>query len=157
MGDPGSQKGLSSYASHPRTPTARSVQQTRVKADSFQGFQNGASSESCPLASATGPMHDAQCGLVLVIAYFFNYIDHTSVGFAALQMNKDIGLTATRFGWGAGIMFFSYCLLEVPSNLAMYRFSARKWIARIMITWGLAAAATALLLAPSASMSFVFF
>src|SRR3954447_6414343 len=94
---------------------------------------------------------------VLVIAYFFNYIDRTSVGFAAMQMNKDIRLTATQFGWGAGIMFFSYCLLEVPSNLAMYRLGARKWIARIMITWGLAAAATALLLAPSASMSFVFF
>jgi ACS family tartrate transporter-like MFS transporter len=85
---------------------------------------------------------------VLVIAYFFNYIDRTSVGFAALQMNKDIGLTATQFGWGAGIMFFSYCLLEVPSNLAMYRFGARKWIARIMITWGLAAAATALAVGP---------
>ena len=65
---------------------------------------------------------------ILVIAYFFNYIDRTSVGFAALQMNKDIGLTATQFGWGAGIMFLSYCLLEVPSNLAMYRFGARKWI-----------------------------
>jgi len=85
---------------------------------------------------------------ILVIAYFFNYIDRTSVGFAALQMNKDIGLTATQFGWGAGIMFLSYCLLEVPSNLAMYRFGARRWIARIMITWGLAAAATAFAVGP---------
>jgi MFS family permease len=85
---------------------------------------------------------------ILVIAYFFNYIDRTSVGFAALQMNKDIGLTATQFGWGAGIMFLSYCLLEVPSNLAMYRFGARKWIARIMVTWGLAAAATAFAVGP---------
>ncbi len=73
---------------------------------------------------------------ILMLAYFFNYIDRTSVGFAALQMNKDIGLSATQFGWGAGIMFFSYCLLEVPSNMAMYHFGARRWIARIMITWG---------------------
>jgi MFS family permease len=85
---------------------------------------------------------------ILMLAYFFNYIDRTSVGFAALQMNKDIGLSATQFGWGAGIMFFSYCLLEVPSNMAMYHFGARRWIARIMITWGLAAAATAFAVGP---------
>jgi MFS transporter, ACS family, tartrate transporter len=63
-------------------------------------------------------------------------------------MNKDIGLSATQFGWGAGILFFSYCLLEVPSNMMMYRFGARRWLARIMITWGLAAAATAFAAGP---------
>ena len=51
-----------------------------------------------------------------------NYLDRTSVGFAALQMNEAIGLSASQFGWGAGMMFFSYCLLEVPSNIAMYHF-----------------------------------
>jgi MFS family permease len=86
---------------------------------------------------------------LLALAYFFNYLDRTSVGFAALTMNKDLGLTATQFGWGAGIMFFGYCLFEVPSNLAMYRFGARRWMARIMITWGLAAAATALAVGPN--------
>lgn len=86
---------------------------------------------------------------ILVLAYFFNYIDRTSVGFAALQMNSALGLSATEFGWGAGIMFASYCLLEVPSNMAMYRFGARRWIARIMITWGLAAAATAFATGPT--------
>ena len=80
---------------------------------------------------------------ILALGYFFNYIDRTSVGFAALQMNQQLGLSATEFGWGAGIMFLSYCVLEVPSNMAMYRFGARRWIARIMIIWGLAAAATA--------------
>ncbi|MGY4158411.1 ACS family tartrate transporter-like MFS transporter [Bradyrhizobium sp. USDA 4461] len=85
---------------------------------------------------------------LLGLAYLFNYLDRTSVGFAALQMNKDIGLSATQFGWGAGILFFSYCLLEVPSNMMMYRFGARRWLARIMITWGLAAAATALATGP---------
>jgi MFS family permease len=64
-------------------------------------------------------------------------------------MSKDLGLTATQFGWGAGIMFFGYCLFEVPSNLAMYRFGARRWMARIMVTWGLAAAATALAVGPN--------
>ena len=86
---------------------------------------------------------------ILVLAYFFNDIDRTSVGFAALQMNSALGLSATEFGWGAGIMFASYCLLEVPSNMAMYRFGARRWIARIMITWGLAAAATAFATGPT--------
>jgi ACS family tartrate transporter-like MFS transporter len=85
---------------------------------------------------------------ILGLAYLFNYLDRTSVGFAALQMNKDIGLSATQFGWGAGILFFSYCLLEVPSNMMMYRFGARRWLARIMITWGLAAAATAFAVGP---------
>ena len=86
---------------------------------------------------------------LLALAYFFNYLDRTSVGFAALTMNRDLGLTATQFGWGAGIMFAGYCLFEVPSNLALYRFGARRWLARIMITWGLMAAATALATGPT--------
>ncbi|MGF6547152.1 MFS transporter [Paraburkholderia youngii] len=85
---------------------------------------------------------------LLALAYFFNYLDRTSVGFAALTMNRDLGLTATQFGWGAGIMFAGYCLFEVPSNLALYRFGARRWLARIMITWGFFAAATALAVGP---------
>lgn len=85
---------------------------------------------------------------VLGLAYLFNYLDRTSVGFAALQMNNALGLSATQFGWGAGILFFSYCVLEVPSNMMMYRFGARRWLARIMITWGLTAAATAFAVGP---------
>ncbi|OKO67205.1 membrane protein, partial [Bradyrhizobium sp. NAS80.1] len=84
----------------------------------------------------------------LALAYVVNFLDRTSVGFAALEMNKAIGLTATQFGWGAGILFVSYCLFEVPSNLAMYRFGARRWLARIMITWGIAATANALVVGP---------
>lgn len=86
---------------------------------------------------------------ILALAYFFNYLDRTSVGFAALTMNRDLGLTATQFGWGAGIMFAGYCLCEVPSNLALYRFGARRWLARIMITWGIFAAATAFAVGPN--------
>ncbi|WP_245150835.1 MFS transporter [Pseudomonas fluorescens] len=101
-------------------------------------------------ADQTRVLHRAAWRLIplLALAYFFNYLDRTSVGYAALQMTDDLGLTATQFGLGAGIMFFGYCLCEVPSNLAMYRFGARLWMARIMITWGLAAAATALVVGP---------
>jgi MFS family permease len=85
---------------------------------------------------------------LLVVAFIFNYIDRTSVGFAAITMNKDLGLTATEFGWGAGILFAGYCFCEIPSNLALYRFGARRWLARIMISWGIAASATALTQGP---------
>jgi MFS transporter, ACS family, tartrate transporter len=86
---------------------------------------------------------------VLTIAYVLNYLDRTSVGIAALTMNRDLGLTATQFGWGAGLLFASYSIFEIPSNLILYRFGARRWIARIMITWGLAAAANAFIVGPS--------
>jgi MFS transporter, ACS family, tartrate transporter len=55
---------------------------------------------------------------VLTLAYIVNYLDRTNIGFAALTMNKDIGLTATQFGYGAGILFAGYCVFEIPSNLA---------------------------------------
>ena len=85
---------------------------------------------------------------LLTIAYLFNYLDRTCLGFAALTMNKAIGLNAEQFGFGAGVFFLAYSLCEMPSNMAMYRFGARRWIARIMITWGVASAATALVTGP---------
>jgi MFS family permease len=86
---------------------------------------------------------------LLTIAYLFNYLDRTSVGFAALTMNHDLGLTAYQFGWGAGLLFASYSIFEIPSNLILYRFGARRWIARIMITWGIIAAANAFVVGPN--------
>src|SRR5246127_5132969 len=80
----------------------------------------------------------------VALCYFLCYLDRVNVGFAALQMNNDLGFTATMFGWGAGIFFFGYFFFEVPSNLALERFGARLWIARIMVTWGLLSAAMAL-------------
>jgi MFS transporter, ACS family, tartrate transporter len=77
----------------------------------------------------------------LVVCYFVAYLDRVNVSFAALTMNKDIGLSATAYGFGAGIFFFSYFVFEVPSNLALERFGARRWIARIMFTWGLVSGA----------------
>ena len=73
----------------------------------------------------------------LIICYFVAYLDRVNVGFAAITMNKDLGLTATMFGFGSGIFFVAYFLFEVPSNLFLDRFGARKWIARIMLTWGI--------------------
>ena len=73
----------------------------------------------------------------LILCYFIAYLDRVNVGFAALTMNKDLGLTSTEFGIGAGIFFLSYFIFEVPSNLLLERFGARKWIARIMFSWGL--------------------
>ena len=86
---------------------------------------------------------------LIAVAYCIAYIDRTNVGFAALTMNKDLGLTAYVFGWGAGIFFFGYFLFEVPSNLILERVGARMWIARIMITWGIISALTAFATGPA--------
>jgi D-galactonate transporter len=73
----------------------------------------------------------------------FNYLDRANIAFAALEMNNDLGFGPTVYGFGAGVFFISYCLLEVPSNLIMVRVGVRRWIARIAITWGIIAIATA--------------
>jgi ACS family tartrate transporter-like MFS transporter len=79
----------------------------------------------------------------LFTSYVVCYIDRVNVGFAALTMNKDLGLTAAQFGFGAGLFFIGYFIFEIPSNLLMQRFGPRIWIARIMISWGLISALTA--------------
>src|SRR6201995_3097144 len=73
----------------------------------------------------------------LMLCYFVNYLDRVNVGFAKLTMDADLGLSDTAFGFGAGIFFLAYFLFEVPSNLMLERFGARKWVARIMIRWGI--------------------
>ncbi len=84
----------------------------------------------------------------LLLCYVVAFLDRVNVGFAGLQMNQDVGLTATQFGFGSAIFFLGYCLFEVPSNVILARVGARRWIARIMITWGLLAAAMALTRGP---------
>ena len=79
----------------------------------------------------------------LVLCYFVAYVDRVNVGFAALTMNKDLGLSAAAFGIGGGLFFVAYVLFEVPSNLAMEKVGARLWIARIVITCGLVGFASA--------------
>jgi len=75
------------------------------------------------------------------VLYFICYLDRVNIGFAALTMNKDIGLSAYVFGLGAGAFFWGYFLLEVPSNLILEKIGARRWIGRIMISWGLVSGA----------------
>ena len=79
----------------------------------------------------------------LIVCYFVAYLDRVNVGFAALTMNQDLGLSQTAFGFGAGIFFIAYFIFEVPSNLLLERFGARKWIARIMLSWGILSGAMA--------------
>jgi ACS family tartrate transporter-like MFS transporter len=84
----------------------------------------------------------------LMVCYFISFLDRVNLGFAALQMVKDLHLSATVFGLGGGIFFVSYFLFEVPSNLLLEKFGARRWIARIMITWGVLAGGMALVRGP---------
>ena len=80
----------------------------------------------------------------LVLAYFFSYLDRVNLGFAALTMNTELKFSPIVFAWGAGIFFIGYFLFEVTSNLALEKFGASRWIARIMVTWGIISASMAL-------------
>jgi MFS family permease len=92
----------------------------------------------------------------LVAAYLFSIIDRSNIGFASLQMNQAICLSRSVFGLAGGIYFIAYFLCEVPSNLALERFGARVWIARVMITWGLVAGATAFCTGPKSLLAMRF-
>jgi len=76
----------------------------------------------------------------IALMFFINFLDRTAISFAGPNgMTKDLGLTAAQFGFAAGVFFVGYILLEIPSNLALHKFGARRWMARIMVTWGLVA------------------
>ncbi len=77
---------------------------------------------------------------LILVAYLFAFMDRVNVSFAAAAMNEDLAFSATVYGLGGGLFFLGYALFEIPSNLMLVRFGARKWIARIMITWGLLSA-----------------
>ncbi|HKO08324.1 MAG TPA: MFS transporter [Alphaproteobacteria bacterium] len=83
-----------------------------------------------------------------VLSYFLCYLDRINVSFAALTMNKDLGLDAATYGLAAGAFFWGYFILEVPSNLILEKVGARRWIARIMVSWGLLSGATAFCTGP---------
>ena len=85
----------------------------------------------------------------LFVLYIFNYLDRINIGFAALSMNQDLVLTATTFGLANSIFYIGYVACEIPSNLLMARYGARVWIARILVSWGLASAATMLVIGPN--------
>jgi MFS transporter, ACS family, tartrate transporter len=83
---------------------------------------------------------------IIVVAFVVSFLDRVNIGIAALQMNKELGFSATVYGFGAGLLALSYCLLEVPSNLILEKVGASKWLARIMVTWGLISGAQAFFL-----------
>ncbi len=80
----------------------------------------------------------------IVICYFVANLDKTNISIAALQMNADLGLTTSMYGLGVGMFYISYILFEIPSNVIMTKVGARRWIARIMITWGIVSTGMAL-------------
>jgi MFS transporter, ACS family, tartrate transporter len=118
-------------------------------------------SQTASIASAAGTRSDLETSTIraisvrlipfLVLAYFFSYLDRVNLSVAALTMNADLKFTPLIFGWGAGIFFIGYFIFEVPSNLALEKFGARRWIARIMVTWGVI---SALMAAVSGEWSF---
>jgi ACS family tartrate transporter-like MFS transporter len=85
---------------------------------------------------------------LMAIGYGLAYMDRINISFASLQMNRDLHLSAAAYGLGAGLFFIGYAVCEVPSNLLMLRFGAKRWLARIMFTWGLLAAAMMLVRTP---------
>lgn len=114
-----------------------------------------------PIGAAAAPLADdaalerAALGKVtrrlipfLFVLYIFNYLDRTNLGIASLEMNRDLKLSATVYGLGAGMFYLGYVLFEVPSNLILARVGARRWMARIMVTWGILASAMMLVHSP---------
>ncbi len=94
---------------------------------------------------------------LLIISYLVAYIDRTNVAFAAITMNADLGISAYMYGLGAGIFFIGYALFEVPSNLVLAKVGARRWIARIMITWGIISGLQAFAQGPTSFLILRFF
>jgi MFS family permease len=100
-----------------------------------------------PLAASdisTGTVRKVRNRLIplLFLLYIVAFLDRVNIGFAALTMNAELGITSAQFGLVAGIFYWGYCLFEIPSNLLLHRIGARVWIARIMVTWGTVAVLT---------------
>lgn len=89
----------------------------------------------------------------LFLLYVVAWLDRVNVGFAALHMNSDLGFSSTAFGFGSGVFFLGYCLFEVPSNLLLDRVGARRWISRIMVSWGAISVAMMFVRTPLISIS----
>jgi len=84
----------------------------------------------------------------LFILFIFSYLDRINIGFAALAMNRELKLSSTMYGLAITIFYIGYAFCEIPSNICLRRYGARKWIARILITWGIASVATMFAVGP---------
>src|SRR3954454_7531619 len=121
-------------------------------------FQSARGGDPSPMGAATHTS-DVQARTVrkvamrlipaLLVLYIIAYLDRVNVTFAQDKLESDLGFSGAVYGFGAGIFFIGYFLLEVPSNLALHKFGARKWMARIMITWGLISACTMFVQGPA--------
>src|SRR5580692_10772258 len=83
-----------------------------------------------------------------MLLYLVSFLDRLNVGFAALTMNKAIGLTPAIFGLGSGLFFVGYVTVQIPSNLIMLRVGARVWIGRVVVAWGAVSMASAFVVGP---------
>ncbi|HIE4894552.1 TPA: MFS transporter, partial [Yersinia enterocolitica] len=101
------------------------------------------------LCSTTLKKLNAKIIPFIIICYFVANLDKTNISVAALQMNADLGLSASMYGLGVGMFYISYIIFEIPSNVIMTRVGARIWIARIMITWGVVSAGMSLVQTPT--------
>src|ERR1700678_684071 len=111
-----------------------------VPGDDPRSYPSRTRAKDASAARRGGPMDPQQEAVLrkiawrfvplLTLVYVVNYLDRTNIGVASLTMNKDLGLTATQYGFGGGILFLGYTVLEVPSNLALYVVGARRWIDR---------------------------
>ncbi len=101
-------------------------------------------------AARRAAVRKVMCHLLpmLFVGAVFAHIDRTNVSMASLQMTSDIGLSPAVYGFGVGAFFIIYALAEIPSNVGLLRFGARRWIARIMISWGLVSLSTAFVVGP---------
>src|SRR6185437_11877196 len=79
----------------------------------------------------------------LMLLYMVAFLDRVNISFAALTMNRDLGISETLYGFAAGVFFLSYCLFQVPANMALTRIGARRWLGMLMIVWGVVSMATA--------------
>src|SRR5215469_9411913 len=79
---------------------------------------------------------------LLFLLYVVAFLDRVNIGFAALTMNADLGISSAQYGLLTGIFFWGYCLFEIPSNLILHKIGARTWIARILVSWGIVAMLT---------------
>lgn len=104
--------------------------------------------EPSPIEKATLRKVTLRIVPFLMLCYFIAYVDRVNAGFAALQMNKDLGLSQAMFGLGGSLFFIAYILFEIPSNLALEKLGARLWIARIMVTWGIVGGLAAFAVGP---------
>jgi ACS family tartrate transporter-like MFS transporter len=107
-----------------------------------------ADQDDSDLARATFRRVSARLIPFLFVLFLFNWFDRTNISIAALQMNRDLHFSAAAYGFGAGVFFIGYALFDIPSNLILARVGARRWMARIVITWGLIASAMMLVRTP---------